>query len=92
MSDFWITFIGGLASGVVLIVLTTLIRRLLRRRAKGEATRLNLKGLRPLGAIAIGFALIFIDIFMINDGGFITGIGGMILIMERYGISLLVRN
>ena len=80
MSEFWVTFISGLASGIALIVLTALIRRLLRRRAKGEATRLNLKELRPLVAIVIGFALIFIDIFMIDDGGFLMGMGGMILL------------
>jgi len=74
------TFVGGIASGIVLVVLTTLVRRLLRKRSKGEPVKLNIKELRPLVAIGIGFALIFIDIFMINDGGYLIGIGGMILI------------
>lgn len=84
MSDFWMTFVGGIASGIVLVVLTTLARRLLRRRSKGEPVKLSVKELRPLVAIAIGFALIFIDIFLINDGGYLMGMGGMILMFSAY--------
>jgi len=80
MSEFWITFVGGLASGIVLVVLTTVIRRVLRRRSEGEPKKLKVKELRPLVAIVIGFALIFIDILMIDDGGFLTGMGGVILL------------
>lgn len=80
MSEFWVTFIGGLVSGIVLIVLTTLIRRIVRRRSKGEAIGLNVKELRPLVAVAIGFALIFIDIFLVNASGFLMGMGGLILL------------
>lgn len=79
MSDFWITFVGGIASGIVLVVLTTLARRLLRRRSKSEPIKLNIKQLRPLVATAIGFSLVFIDIFLINDGGVLMGVGGVIL-------------
>jgi len=80
MSEFWITFVGGLASGIVLTVLTTVIRRVLRRRSEGEQLKLKSKELRPLVAIIVGFALIFIDILMISDGGFLMGMGGMILL------------
>jgi len=76
--------VGGIASGIVLIVLMALIRRLLKRRSGGESIRLSVKELRPLVAIAIGFALIFIDILMINDGGFLMGMGGMILMFSAY--------
>jgi len=66
MSDFLLAFVGGLASGVVLTILTALIRRLLRRRAKSESVALNWKELRPLVVIVVGFALIFIDIFLVT--------------------------
>lgn len=84
LSDFWITFIGGIASGIVLVVLTTLIRRLLRRRAEGEPVKLGIKELRPLVAIVIGFGLIFIDIFLVGARGFLMGLGGLILMFSAY--------
>lgn len=80
MPDFWLAFGGGLASGIVLVILTTLFRRLLRRRSKGEPVTFSLKELRPLVAVAIGFAMIFIDIFIVSDGGFLMGLGGMLLL------------
>ena len=80
MSDFWIDFTAGIASGIVLVVLGAFVRRLIRKRSKGEPIKLNAKEFRPLVAIAIGFALIFIDIFLISDGGVLRGLGGMILI------------
>lgn len=78
MSDFWVNFGSGLAAGIVLLVLGVLIRRAFRRRTKGEPLRLNAKELRPLIAVAIGFALIFIDIFLVPDGGILMGLGGVV--------------
>jgi membrane-bound ClpP family serine protease len=57
-----------------------MIRRLLRRRANTESFRFGRKELRSFVAIAIGFALIFIDIFLVSDGGALKGVGAAILI------------
>lgn len=80
MSDFWTAFLAGIASGIVLTIVGTLIRRLLRRGAAGQSLKMQTKELRPLVAVAIGFALVFIDIFLITDGGFLMAFGGMVLL------------
>lgn len=80
MSDFWIAFLGGLASGIVLTVLATIFRRLFQKRSEGAPIKLSKKEFRPLVVMAIGLALIFVDAFLIDNGGFLMGIGGMILI------------
>jgi len=33
-----------------------------------------------LVAVAVGFAMIFTDIFIVNDDGFLMAIGGMLLL------------
>jgi len=80
IDDFWTSFFAGLASGIVLVVIGAIIRRVLRKRAKGESFKLATKGLRPFVAVVIGFALIFIDVFLVKDGGVLRGLGAMILI------------
>ncbi len=80
MNDFWLAFLGGLASGIVLIVLATILRRFFRRHSEGSSLKLSKKELRPLVVMAIGLALIFVDAFLIDNGGYMMGIGGMILI------------
>jgi len=80
MTNFWTSFFAGVASTIVVLVLSSLIRRVLRRRAKGEPIGLSIKEWRLLAAIVIGFALIFIDIFLVSDGGVLKGIGAVMLI------------
>jgi len=84
MSGFWTAFVAGIASGIVLAILGVLIRTLLRRRSAGESPKLRTKELRPLVAVAIGFALIFIDIFLIADKGTLMAIGGMVLLWSAF--------
>ena len=80
MSDFWIAFLGGLASGIVLIVLTILIRRLFQKRSEGAPIKLTKEEFRPLLVIAIALTLIFVDVFLIDNGGYLIGVGAFILV------------
>ena len=80
MDSFWSNFFAGLASGIVLTILTAVVSRALRKHPKGEALKLNTKVLRSFVAVVIGFALVFIDIFMVKDGGVLKGMGTMILL------------
>lgn len=64
MADFWLSFLGGLASGIALFALTVFIRRLIRRRSQGKAMlELNMKELRPFIPIAVGLVLLLLGIF-----------------------------
>jgi len=58
------TFLAGLASGVVLTLLSYFVRRMLQRRSRGEPMlELSTEKLRPLIPIVVGFILLFIGLF-----------------------------
>jgi len=88
MPDFGIAFFGGLASGVVLMILTLFFRRLLRRRSEGEAeTRWSAKKLRPFVPIAIGFILIALGLSFFDTVGYYFF--GAALFFLAYGVGSL---
>lgn len=79
MNDFWLAFLAGLASGVVIVVVSTLFRRLFKRRSESEPIKLSKKELRPLVVMTVALILIFIDVFLFDNGGYLIGIGAVLL-------------
>ena len=88
MSDFWIAFFAGLASGVVVTVLVAFTRRLLKRRSQKNRVIL-LKELRPFIPITIGFVLVILGALLrdsapglIGVGSFLVGFGAVTLFRD----------
>ena len=55
---------AGLASGVVLTLLSYFVRRLVRRRSRGEPmVELSMEKLRPFIPMVVGFILLLIGLF-----------------------------
>jgi drug/metabolite transporter (DMT)-like permease len=79
MGDFWIAFFGGLASGVVLAILSIIIRRLFRRQSEAKTFKLTRKEFRGLLIVAIALVLIFVDMFVFSGKGLLTGVGVALL-------------
>lgn len=81
MSNFWTNFLAGLASGVVLTILTTVFSKMLRRRAKGEPVKLDTRTLRSLIVLLIGLVLVLLDTFVVEQSsrGFLRGIGAFLI-------------
>lgn len=65
MTDFWVTFLSGLASGIVLLMLATFVRNLVRRRSQGEPVlKLDIRESRPLIPIVMGLILVILGLFV----------------------------
>jgi len=86
VSDFWMTFLGGLASGIALTLLSSFVRRLIRRRSLGEPMlELSIEKLRPFIPILVGAILLFLGLFggqrVESYSDYLVGIGAMLMLM-----------
>lgn len=81
MSSFWSNFIAGLASGIALTLLTAVFSRMLRKRAKGEPAKLDMRALRSLIVLIIGLVLVLLDTFVVEQSsrGSLRGIGAFLI-------------
>ena len=86
MTDFWVTFLSGLASGIVLILLTFFIRRSARRRSRGEPVlELSVEKLRPFIPILVGAILLLLGLFggkrVEPYSSILVGMGAVLMMM-----------
>lgn len=86
MTDFWMTFVAGLASGIVLTLLSSFVRRLVRRRSRGEAMpELRIEKLRPFIPILVGAILLLLGLFggkqVESSSDYLVGMGAMLMLM-----------
>ena len=86
MTDFWMTFLGGLASGIVLTLLSSFVRRLVRRRSRGEPMlELSIEKLRPFIPILVGAMLLLLGLFggkqVESSSDYLVGVGVMLMLM-----------
>ena len=59
MTGFWPTFLGGVAAGVVILLVGIFIRKLIHERSQsGIAFRLNTKQLGPVVVVVVGGAVV----------------------------------
>jgi hypothetical protein len=73
ISDFWIAFLGGLASGIVLIILTAFMRRLLRKQPQDkQEPRKGIKELSPLIILGSGFILTLLALLFYDKIGIMS--------------------
>jgi len=81
MSNFWWNFIAGLASGIVLAILTAVFSRMLQKRARGEPFKLDTRVLRSLIVLLIGLVLVLLDTFVVEQSsrGYLRGIGAFLI-------------
>jgi hypothetical protein len=85
MGSFWGTFLGGLASGVVLLLLTHYIYRRARRQLKSEsAPTFNIKEPHPYIPLIIGLALFLLGLF----GG--EKVAEFSVVLIGWGLGLLL--
>lgn len=55
MSDFWATFLGGVASGILLLALTLFVRSLVSTRSQGRPIlKVSTKQLGPIVVVVVG--------------------------------------
>lgn len=86
MDSFWGTFLGGLASGVALLLLTHYIYKRARRRSKGEsAPTSSMKELRPYLPVIVGLTLLLLGLFggekVAEHSAYLISIGGILTLM-----------
>jgi membrane protein DedA with SNARE-associated domain len=86
VTDFWMTFLGGLASGVVLTVLGYFVRRLFQRRSRGEPMiELSMEKLRPFIPILVGAILLLLGLFggkqVESSSDYLVATGAMLMFM-----------
>jgi len=68
--DFWVAFLGGLASGIFLTVVTAFVRGLFRKPARGkQKLQGDTKVLRLLILIFTGLALIILALLFYDKIG-----------------------
>jgi len=85
MAGFWPTFLGGVASGIVILILGLFISRRVRRRSEDESVpAFRMRDLRPYLPLLIGLGLLLLGIF----GGERVGEASATLV--SFGIVLLL--
>ena len=82
------TFLAGLASGVVLTSLSYFVRLLLQRRSRGEPmVELSMKKLRPFIILLVGFILLPIGLFGLFSG---ERLEGVFVVLVAWAIGMIM--
>ena len=69
MTTFWPTFLGGVASGVVILLVGSFVRRLIRERPEGGVwLKLNAKQLGPIIVVVVGGIIVVIAALTRQEG------------------------